>query len=143
MNSGNGEVSMSQQTYSTKFAPCRSLLQPAAVTLLLLATVLTLAPATSLAKEKKPVSKTLSGTVFDDGGNPIVGAAIELSDVQTGKVLDEYSQQDGTYQFADLSFDHDYKVKATYKGRSAEERSVSSLDSRSRPVVNFTIPKGK
>jgi len=143
MNSRNLELRVFQQSYSAKSAPCRSLLQTAAITLALLATVLAWGPATGLAKEKKPVSKTLSGTVFDDRGNPIVGAAIELSDVQTGKVLDEYSQQDGTYQFADLSFDHDYKVKASYKGKSAEERSVSSLDSRSRPVVNFTIPKGK
>ncbi len=143
MNSRNCEVPVSQQSCFAKCVPCRSLLQKAAIALVLLAMVSTLGPAAGLAKEKKPVSKTLSGTVFDDAGNPIVGAAIELADVQTGKVLDEYSQQDGTYQFADLSFDHDYKVKATYKGRMAEERSVSSLDSRSRPVVNFTIPKGK
>src|SRR5579872_3841470 len=80
-----------------------------ALTFLMLASVLAWGPGASWAKEKKTPSKTLSGAVFDDAGNPLQGATVELADAQSGKVLDIYSQQGGSYQFADLSLDHDYK----------------------------------
>jgi len=68
---------------------------------------------------------------------------VELVDAQTGKVLDIYSQEGGAYQFTDLSFDHDYTVKATFKGSSSEVRHVSSVDLRARLVLNLTIPEPK
>jgi hypothetical protein len=113
----------------------------AALACALAVAVLACGAATAAAKEKKPPSKTVSGTVFDEAGNPIEGATVELSDLQTGKVLAMYSQPGGTYQFGDLSLDHDYKLKATYKGKSSEERHVSSIDDRTRPVINLTVPK--
>ena len=78
---------------------------------------------------------------MDEAENPIQGATVELTDLQTGKVLDIYSQEGGQYQFTDLRFDHDYTVKATYKGSSSEVRQVSSFDTRSRLVLNLTILK--
>lgn len=96
--------------------------------------------ATGLAKEKKPPSKTVTGVVLDNANNTLDGATVELTDLQSGKVLDIYSQQGGQYQFADLSLDHDYKIKAMYRGKSSEERQVSSIDTRTRPVMNLTIP---
>ena len=63
--------------------------------------------------------------MFDEAENTIQGATIELTDIQTGKVLDIYSQEGGQYQLSDLRFDHDYTVKATYKGLSSEVRRIS------------------
>jgi len=94
-----------------------------------------------LAKEKKPQTRTVSGVVFDNAENPIEGAMVELKDLQTSKVLDIYSQEGGQYQFADLSFSHDYTIKATYKGSSSEVRQISSIESRARLVLNLTIPQ--
>ena len=108
--------------------------------LALLGTVLAWVAVTGLAK-KTPPSKTVSGAVFDEAGNIIVGATVELTDRQSGKVLDIYSQQGGQYQFTDLRFDHDYTLKAMYKSGSSELRQVSSLDTRTRPVMNLTIPQ--
>jgi hypothetical protein len=113
----------------------------AAVTLMLLGAVLFLGTATGHGKEKKPQTRTISGVVSDDAENPIAGAMVELTDLQTSKVLDIYSQEGGQYQFADLSFSHDYTVKATYKGSSSEVRQVSSIEMRTRLVLNLTIPK--
>jgi hypothetical protein len=93
-----------------------------------------------LAKEKKPPSKTVTGVVFDNANNTIDGATVELRDMQSGQVLDIYSQGGGQYQFTDLSLSHDYKIKAMYKGKSSEERQISSIDTRTRPVMNLTIP---
>ena len=96
-----------------------------------------------LAKEKQPQTRTVSGAVFDEADNPIKGATVELTDVQTGKVLDIYSQEQGSYRFTDLRFDHDYTVRAMYQNASSEVRQVSSLDTRSRPVLNLTVTKAK
>jgi hypothetical protein len=112
-----------------------------AFTLMLLGAVLLLWAATGLAKEKKPQTRTVIGVVTDDAENPIEGAAVELADRQTGKVLDIYSQDGGHYQYTDLRFDHDYTVKATYQGASSEVRQASSLDTRTPLVLNLTIPK--
>ena len=96
-----------------------------------------------LAKDKKPVTKSVSGVVLNESDTGIAGATVELVDAQSGKILDIYSQEDGGYQFTDLSFSHDYTVKATSKGRSSEVRHVSSVDLRPRLVLNLTIPASK
>jgi len=92
-----------------------------------------------LAKEKKPVTKTIAGVVLDGADNPIVGAAVELSDVQDNKKIAKYSQEDGKYQFTDLDPKHDYEVQVSFKGLSSEVRKVSSLDDRRIVVLNFTL----
>jgi hypothetical protein len=111
-----------------------------ALTLMLLGGVLLLGASAGLPKDKVPTSRTVSGVVIDTAENPIQGAIIELTDVQTKKVLDIYSQGGGQYQFTNLRFDHDYTVKATYKGSSSELRQVSSIDTRWNMVLNLTIP---
>ena len=113
----------------------------AAITLILAGMAL-ITPA-GWGKEKKPPSRTLSGLVLDEEGNTIEGASVELTDLQTNKVIAVYSQEEGQYQFTDLNFSHDYKVKATFKGASSEVRQISSLDSRPRYVRNLKIPTKK
>ena len=92
----------------------------------------------SAAKEKK-VTKTIAGVVLDADDNPIVGASVELNDVQASKKFAKYSQEGGKYQFADLDPKHDYEVQASFKGMSSELRRVSTLDDRHLVVVNFTL----
>jgi hypothetical protein len=110
-----------------------------ALTALVLTGVLVFGLATGLAKEKKPTSRTVSGLVLDEAENGIKGATIELTDVQTGKVVAIYSQEGGQYRFSDLLFSHDYKIKATFKGVTSEIRQASSIDTRPHLVINFTL----
>ena len=121
----------------------RQALKLAVLTLMLLGGIYLLGAVTGLAKDKVPTSRTLTGTVFDEAENTIPGATIELTDLQTKKVLDIYSQEDGQYTFAGLRFDHDYTVKATSRGTSSVVRQVSSMDMRWHMVLNLTIPKPK
>ncbi|HMD85458.1 MAG TPA: carboxypeptidase-like regulatory domain-containing protein [Terriglobia bacterium] len=111
-----------------------------ALTLLLLGGILLWGASAGWAKDKVPTSRIVSGVVIDPAENPIQGAMIELTDLQTKKVLDIYSQGGGQYQFTNLRFDHDYTVKATYKNSSSEVRQVSSIDTRWHMVLNLTIP---
>ena len=96
-----------------------------------------------LAKEKKPVTKTVTGVVLDASENGIVDAAVSIADLQSGKKFTTASKEGGQYQFTGLSPQHDYEVQAFYKEASSEVRKVSSFDTRLRIVVNFRIPPPK
>ncbi len=113
---------------------------PAVRALMLAAGVLLLGAVLGLAKDKTPTSRIVSGTVYDTAQNPIFGATVELADVQTGKVLDLYSQESGDYQYSDLRFDHDYTIKAIYKGSFSEVRKISMFETRWHLVMNLTVP---
>jgi hypothetical protein len=93
------------------------------------------------AKDKTPQTRTVRGVTTDESDNQIQGAAIQLTDLQTKKVLDVYSGPGGQYQFTDLRFDHDYTVKATYKNLSSETRQISSLDIRTPLEMNLVLLK--
>jgi hypothetical protein len=99
--------------------------------------------APGLAREKKPVTKTVSGVVLDEAENGIEGATIELTDLQTGKLVAIYSQEKGQYSLSGLLPSHDYKIEASFKGSSSEVRQISSFDTRMRLVINLTIPRPK
>jgi hypothetical protein len=113
----------------------------ACLTALIAAGVICSGTMMGLAKDKQPTTRIVNGTVYDDAQNIIEGATIELTDVQTGKVLDIYSGKDGQYQYSDLKFDHDYTIKAMFKGVSSEVRHISILETRWTLVLNLTIPK--
>ena len=96
-----------------------------------------------IAKEKKQVTKTVSGFVLDPNENGIVDAAVSITDMQSGKKFTTMSKEGGRFQFANLSPRHDYEVQAVYKDMSSEVRKVSSLDTRLRIVLNLRIPPPK
>jgi hypothetical protein len=130
-------------THSVREGSYRRAPKRAALTLILLGGVWLLGTVTGLGKDKTPTTRTISGAVMDDAENPIEGATVELTDPQTSKVLDIYSQAGGQYQFTGLRFDHDYTVKAMFKGASSEVRRISMFETRWHLVLNLVIPKPK
>jgi hypothetical protein len=104
---------------------------------------LLLFPAVLSAAKKTKAPRIVSGAVLDGADNPIVGATVQLKDIQSGKTIAMYTEQAGQYQFADLDRTHDYEVQANYKGVSSEARTASSFDSRNRIVLNLHIPPPK
>lgn len=107
--------------------------------LALLLVVLLMATGAACAKDHTPTTRIVSGVVFDDAQNTVQGATVELKDLQTGKVLDIYSQDQGQYQFTDIRFDHDYTVQAIFKGASSETRKVSMFETRWHLFMNLTV----
>jgi Carboxypeptidase regulatory-like domain len=92
-------------------------------------------------REKPP--RTVSGIVSDASENPIVGAVVEMTDVQTGKKTAMYTQEGGHYEFSGLNPNQDYKIQATFKGVSSEVRTASSFDTRNTIRLNLQIPPPK
>lgn len=95
------------------------------------------------AKKKKEVPRLVAGAVLDESDNPIVGASVVLTDLQTGKKGAIYTQEDGLYEFSDIQETRDYEVQATFKGLSSQVRKVSMFDNRKRIVLNLQIPPPK
>ena len=105
--------------------------------------VLLSSAAGGVAKQKKKISRTVSGVVLDGTENPIVGASVELTDVTSGKKVAIYSTDGGHYQFSDLDPLHDYEVKALNQNISSGVHKVSTLDDRNNIVVILRIPPPK
>ena len=121
-----------------------SVLRACAVALALAALWLAFDAAPSMAKRRKPpTSKTVVGQVFDASDNPIVGAAVEMTDLTTGKTSAIYTGPQGHFTFTELKLTEDYQFKAHYKGQSSEVRKVSSWDTRFNLVLNLHIPAPK
>jgi Carboxypeptidase regulatory-like domain len=94
-------------------------------------------------RSKPPTSKTVVGQVFDASDNPIVGAAVEMTDLTTSKTAAIYTGPEGRFTFTDLKLTKDYQFRAHYKGQSSEVRKVSSWDTRFDLVLNLHIPAPK
>ncbi len=101
------------------------------------------APSLWARKKKPPTTKTVQGQVLDAQENGIVGAAVEMTDLETGKKSAIYSGPGGQFVFTGLKPLEDYKFRATYKGKTSDIRKVSSWDTRMQVVVNLHIPPPK
>jgi len=96
-----------------------------------------------LAKEQKKPSRVVTGVVSDETENPIVGATVVLTDLQTGKKHAIYTGEGGAYQFSDLQTTRDYEVQAAHQGLASPVRKVSQFDPRNRIVLDLRIPPAK
>lgn len=108
-----------------------------------MACLLAFTPLAFGAKKKRVVPRTVAGMVVDGSSDPISGAVVEMTDVQTGKKTAMFTGHDGHYSFSGLDENHDYKLQATFKGISSDVRTASSFDTRNRIVLNFQIPPPK
>ena len=79
-------------------------------------------------KQKPATSRTLSGKVVDDYGQPLANAVVTLKDGKTGEKRTFFTKKDGRYNFEDLSFSNDYEVRARYKDLQSEPRKLSQYD---------------
>src|SRR5689334_6278181 len=66
-------------------------------------------------KEKAPTSRTVTGKVVDEGGQPIEGAMVTVTNTKTNEKTNFFTKKDGRYNFEDLSFTIDYDLVARYK----------------------------
>ena len=110
---------------------------------LMLAALISLVPLVASpagAKQKKPVTRTITGVVLDPANNGIAGATVELTDLRTSKTVEIYSEQGGRYEFDNLKPEDDYQVRARYKQQPSEVRKVTSLIGEMKVVINLHIP---
>jgi hypothetical protein len=95
-------------------------------------------------KDKPATSRTVSGQVVDDSGQPIEGALVTLIDGKTKEKREYFTKKDGRYRFEDLSFSVDYQLRAKWKTLISDERKLSQYDHTALIVrmLEVTTPEG-
>lgn len=87
--------------------------------------------------------RAVQGRVVNGEGIPIRSAIVYLSNVRTMDVESYITQNDGAYQFEDMSPDDDYKLWAKLGNRKSKTRTLSSFDDRKVFHVILKIPAEK
>ncbi len=87
-------------------------------------------------KNKAPTSRTVTGKVVDDSGQPLGGALVTLTDTKTNEKTTVFTKKDGRFNFEDVSFTIDYQLQARYKDLTSEMRKLSQYD-RTANVVRI------
>jgi hypothetical protein len=95
-------------------------------------------------KEKNPTTRTVTGQVVDDSGQPLEGALVTLIDNKTKERHEYFTKKDGRYKFEDLSFSVDYQLQAKWKNLVSDERKLSQYDHTARIVrlLEVATPEG-
>jgi hypothetical protein len=95
-------------------------------------------------KEKNPTTRTVTGQVVDDSGQPLEGALVTLVDGKTKERFEYFTKKDGRYKFEDLSFSVDYQLRAKWKSLISDERKLSQYDHTARIIrqLQVTTPEG-
>jgi hypothetical protein len=109
---------------------------------LILVFALGLAPA--FAQKKKDADdklRSVQGVVMSTEESPVQGAVVQLKDSKTLRIRSFISKEDGSYYFHGLDPDVDYSLKAEHQGLSSATRTLSSFDSRKKPVINLKLEK--
>ena len=96
-----------------------------------------------MAQDHKPNedsnTRTLQGTVTDNGSKPVEGAVVQLKDTKSLQIRSFYTQADGSFHFAGLSTTVDYEVKADYKGSTTATKTLSVYDNRKAATVSLKL----
>ena len=95
-------------------------------------------------KDKNPTTRTVTGQVVDDTGQPLEGALVTLVDGKTKEKFEYFTKKDGRYKFEDLSFSVDYQLRAKWKNLISDERKLSQYDHAPQIVrrLEVTTPEG-
>lgn len=88
-------------------------------------------------------SRLLTGQVTDHSEAPLPNAVVYLKNTKTLAVKTFITDEKGNYRFPELSPNVDYQVYAEFHGTKSDTKTLSSFDSRLRPVINLKIAATK
>lgn len=90
-------------------------------------------------KDKAPQTRTLTGMVSNQHGNPLSDSVVYLTNTRNMGVKTYIVGKDGMYRFPSLSPNIDYQVYAQYQSRKSDTKTLSSFDSRPNAVINLKV----
>ena len=96
-------------------------------------------PAFREVKDRAPQTRTLTGMVSNEHGQPLSDSVVYLTNTRTMAVKTYIVGKDGAYRFPALSPNVDYQVYAQYQSRRSDTKTLSSFDSRPNAVINLRI----
>jgi hypothetical protein len=86
-----------------------------------------------------PSLRDVTGTVTDEGHEPIRGAVVELRNTKTNEVSTYLTDQAGHYTFKRLDGHTDYEIWVIFRGNHSPTRSISMFDNHTAKTIDFKI----
>jgi len=83
--------------------------------------------------------RSLSGTVTDEGHEPIRGAVVELRNESSQALVTFITEPNGSYNFKRLDGNADYVVWVVFRGKHSATHTISKFDSHMEKVIDFTV----
>ena len=87
----------------------------------------------------QPSTRSVSGTVTDQNGNPVKGAVVLIENTALLRIRSYITQSDGKYHFSGLYWDVDYRLKAKYHGAKGRTKTLSQFDSHDAKVIDLKV----
>lgn len=85
-------------------------------------------------------TRSVQGTVTDQGGKPVANANVQLKDMKTLQIRSYITHDDGAYHFAGLSTNVDYELKAANEsGKSSSTKTLSTFDGRKNATIDLKL----
>lgn len=81
----------------------------------------------------------VTGTVTDNQDRPIENAAVRLENRATLRIRSAKTNSKGNYFFHSLNSRTDYKVRASFQGRSSGWADLSRFNEGEKKVVDLKI----
>jgi hypothetical protein len=92
-------------------------------------------------KGRDPNIRNVSGVVTLPDGSPAAGAVVQIKNLKTLQIRSFITQEDGKYQFQNLSTSIDYELIATHKDMESSRRMLTIFDTRLDAVVNLKLDR--
>ncbi|MBI3472670.1 MAG: carboxypeptidase regulatory-like domain-containing protein [Candidatus Solibacter usitatus] len=87
--------------------------------------------------------RMVQGTVFDGQEQHVNGAVVQLKNSKTLQIRSFITREQGAFYFHGLDPNADYTLKADYQDQSSPVRTLSSFDSRKKPVIDLKLEPKK
>jgi hypothetical protein len=87
--------------------------------------------------------RMVEGTVYDPQDQEVDGAVVQLKNAKTLQIRSFITRDKGAFYFHGLDPNTDYTLKADFQGATSPVRTLSSFDSRKKPVMNLKLEPKK
>lgn len=92
---------------------------------------------------RDPNFRGVQGAVYLPDKTLAAGAIVKLKNLKTLQILSYITQQEGRYQFNNLSTDIDYELQAERGDLLSKRRGLSVFDRRAEAVVDLKLQPRK
>jgi len=101
--------------------------------------ILILALGASLLAQPDAGTRSIEGRVLGDSGQVVVGAVVQIKDMKTLQIRSFITQEAGVYHFSGLSTNSDYEVSASKEGVVSRVKTLRSLNSRKKVIIDLIL----
>ena len=86
-------------------------------------------------------TRSVQGVVTDSSGKPVAGAVVQLKDTKSLQIRSYRTETDGSYHFAGLSTNVEYKLEARSESATSSKKTLTVFNTDKVATVNLKLNK--